>query len=262
MSNLNYKKIGAYNMIEIKTCDHHEHAYKPHLHSALSVGIVQKGSTVLNVNGIDYKVTEGDGIVIYPYVTHNCKPVDIDNWAFTMLYIEEAFYQTNDLLVQLRDKIGIKKLSDQEIKLIFGVIDLLKTSKDPFAEEVGIIDVVNEIFVDQALEVELGSDGIESRVRDYLNDHYLEELTLKNLETHFKINRYTLIRKFKAKYNTTPSAYQLQLKINYSKHLLGRGLNLLDVAFEAGFFDQAHFSREFKKVYGITPLQYFKSINS
>jgi AraC-like DNA-binding protein len=100
-----------------------------------------------------------------------------------------------------------------------------------------------------------------NKIKEYIKDNFFKEITLDCLQSIFKINKFTLIRGFKKAYNTTPSAYQLQLKIDYSKQCLHHHHNFAEIALEAGFYDQAHFSKEFKRVYGVTPLDYYKSLN-
>lgn len=48
-------------------------------------------------------------------------------------------------------------------------------------------------------------------------------------------------------FETTPNAYKNQLRLDYAKHLLLEKDKLSDVSVMSGFYDQAHFTREFKK---------------
>ena len=81
-------------------------------------------------------------------------------------------------------------------------------------------------------------------INEYIKNNFLKEISLDYLQSVFKINKFVLIREFKRVYNTTPSAYQLQLKTDYAKQLFHKGDNFAEIALEAGFYDQAHFSKE------------------
>jgi AraC-like DNA-binding protein len=56
-------------------------------------------------------------------------------------------------------------------------------------------------------------------------------------------------------------AYQLQLKMAEAKKLLMQQVSILDVCYELGFYDQAHFTREFYKMNGLSPSIYQENIN-
>ncbi len=258
-----------YELIEVKTGGTHQHAYKPHLHTELSIGIIEKGSTILTINDTDYIFVEGDAVVIMPNVVHNCQPVDIDNWAFTMIYLSDSY---KDALVETLSpdfKIGVKKLGNDEYKKIKTLANVIKHSSDQnFQKEVEIVDCLNEIIdsIDHIIMVEL--DTTIELIRKHIDDNYQSDLSLETLEQKFGVNKFKLIRRFKKLYNITPSAYQLQLKVDYAKQIIKRKLEknnikmindkieLVDVAIEAGFYDQAHFTKEFKKATGFTPKQY------
>jgi AraC-like DNA-binding protein len=249
-----------YSMIEVKVNDAHQHAYKAHLHSELSIGIIQKGTTLLTINDIDYIFTEGDAVVIMPYVIHNCQPVDMKNWAFTMIYLDDSYKDALTEALSPDVKIGIKKLGTGEFKHITRLTRVLKTEDDGFCEEVEIIDCLNTIIesIDQYVlgELDVATEGI----RKYIDKNFLSELSLDALEQRFNINKFKLIRRFKKLYNSTPSAYQLQLKVNHAKQLLKKETDLVEVALKTGFYDQAHFTKEFKKAVGLTPKQYKSQI--
>jgi AraC-like DNA-binding protein len=65
-----------------------------------------------------------------------------------------------------------------------------------------------------------------------------------------------LIRCFKARYGMTPHAYLNNHRINRAKGLLRHGYPLAETALAAGFADQAHFQRVFKRLTAATPGTY------
>ena len=255
------KTASLYNLLEVKLNDSHPHAYKPHLHSELAIGVIEKGTSILNIDDVDYRINEGEAVIIMPYVVHNCQPLDINNWAFTMIYLGDSFKE--ELVSQLDETliIGIAKLGQKEFKMIKNLADLLKTERSNFVKEVEIIDCLNTIIASIKTRVSKEIDGEVERVKNYILEHFLDELMLDELSSMFKINKFTLIRRFKKRYNSTPSAYQLQLKVDYAKQLMKKTDNVTDVALKAGFYDQAHFTREFKKATGLTPKKYISQLN-
>jgi AraC-like DNA-binding protein len=65
-----------------------------------------------------------------------------------------------------------------------------------------------------------------------------------------------LIRAFKQEHGLTPHAYQLNCRIEFCRSQLRAGHSIAEVALAAGFSDQAHFQRSFKKFVAATPGQY------
>jgi AraC-like DNA-binding protein len=61
---------------------------------------------------------------------------------------------------------------------------------------------------------------------------------------------------FKDRVGLTPHAYQDQLRVRRAKQLLDREVPIAQAAVEAGFYDQAHLTRHFKRVMGVTPGRY------
>ncbi|KZL92450.1 AraC family transcriptional regulator [Clostridium magnum] len=255
-----YYKIGSCKLLEIKKCQNELQAYKDHLHEELSIGFIEKGATNLKVNGKEYYIKAGEAIVIYPFVSHICQPIDLANWKFTMIYINKDFYK--DILEDLNKShfMGIKKLNDEDYRKINYMIDTMKGNESLIEKEEKIVSVLADIFINCDINIELVKDKQLEEIRKYIEINFLEQLKLDDIVMHFGLNKFGIIRSFKNRYNATPAAYQLQLRVNYAKHLIEENPNLVQVALNSGFYDQAHFTKEFKRAYGLTPKQYLKSI--
>jgi len=95
-----------------------------------------------------------------------------------------------------------------------------------------------------------------SLIRDYLNDHPTQDVALDDLSALTGLNKWYLVELFKQHVGVTPHQYQTVLRITLAKKLLRAGLPGTQVALEAGFADQSHFTRVFKKYTWVTPGRY------
>jgi AraC-like DNA-binding protein len=87
-------------------------------------------------------------------------------------------------------------------------------------------------------------------------------LTIATLARELGISRFVLLRRFKIDFGITPHAFLLRLRVDRARNRLARGSDLADVAHELGFSDQAHFTRVFKKIVGITPGDYARRVRT
>jgi AraC-like DNA-binding protein len=106
-----------------------------------------------------------------------------------------------------------------------------------------------------------GAEGsgahIAARVRELINDQYAaEDLTTADLAAAAGCSRYTVYRAFRQAYGLAPSDYQRQLRVRLARRLLARDVPPSAAAAEAGFADQAHLTRWFRRYYGVTPGAY------
>jgi AraC-like DNA-binding protein len=82
------------------------------------------------------------------------------------------------------------------------------------------------------------------------------ELTADDLAAAAGCSRYAAYRAFRQAYGLSPSDYQRQLRMQTARRLLSAGVTPAQVAADAGFADQAHLTRWFRRYYGVTPGAY------
>lgn len=71
-----------------------------------------------------------------------------------------------------------------------------------------------------------------------------------------RLSRFHFIRKFKRETGLTPHQYAIQNRVRRAKELIRGKVPRALAAAEAGFFDQSHLNRYFKRNLGVTPLAY------
>lgn len=94
-------------------------------------------------------------------------------------------------------------------------------------------------------------------VKDYLDRNYRSRITLEELSARFFIDKYYLVKVFKEQFGCSINTYLLDLRITRAKQLLRfSDRSLEEIGEECGLGSPQYFSRQFKKVEGISPSGY------
>ena len=100
-----------------------------------------------------------------------------------------------------------------------------------------------------------------NRLRDFLHDRFLESLSLQEIAAEFDVHPVHLSRAFRARFGTTVAGYLRDLRLDWAAaRLADSDDSLAMIAARAGFSDQSHFTRVFKRFAGRTPGQFRNGI--
>lgn len=98
------------------------------------------------------------------------------------------------------------------------------------------------------------------RVRQYLDAHYSENLTLRMVADRLHMNGYYLAHIFSGEFGTPPMQYVIKRRIGEAQDLLiHETLPIAEVAERLGYTSVCHFNTMFKKYVGVSPGQYRRS---
>lgn len=98
-------------------------------------------------------------------------------------------------------------------------------------------------------------------VKDYINDSPLENISLSKLSYELGLHPNYITRKFKEVTGFKMSDYLLQTRLRYClENIVGTEQSLTEIALQNGFYDQSHFSRNFKKHLNTNPFLYKKIV--
>lgn len=91
--------------------------------------------------------------------------------------------------------------------------------------------------------------------RDLVHDRFSEPLTLSAIAGAVGVHPVHLARQFKREFGWTVGEYVRRLRIDFVCRQLASETTLSELALQAGFADQSHLSRVFKRLTGRTPRQ-------
>jgi AraC-like DNA-binding protein len=94
------------------------------------------------------------------------------------------------------------------------------------------------------------------RARQFLDAEKTRVVHSLELESLTGLTRYDLSRQFRIMFGTSPYRYLLMRRLEFARERIHRERPLVEVALDAGFADQAHFTRAFRSAFGLTPARY------
>jgi AraC-like DNA-binding protein len=100
------------------------------------------------------------------------------------------------------------------------------------------------------------------RARAFLREAIAEKVTLDELAAHAALDKFHLVRAFRAEVGVPPYEYLTYLRIARAKELLRRGLRVAEAAQVLGFCDESQLHRHFRRIVGVTPGTYARSFTA
>jgi AraC family transcriptional regulator len=120
---------------------------------------------------------------------------------------------------------------------------------------------VTRRFVDQSALMLEPSNGLSrdrlKRVRDYIETHLDDRLSLTDLAGVACLSPYHFSRSFKRAVGVGPQRYVMQRRLEQAKTLMRRtNQPIAEIAQRVGFTDQSHLTSTFRRETGVTPGRY------
>ena len=262
MSNEHFFKHPSLPFAECRYSTNSGRQYKPHIHKTFSVGAIDQGEVIYQVEGKMAKLQPGSLALINPETLHSCNPAKFCKRSYYVLYLDvEWCLELQQSLWQIEEFNMVDTILLEDRCIYQQYINTMKSLMDEgdlLEKEQIVADLTEKIFLQAckpAPEKKELSLKIEQLKRQ-LGSNLDEDISMGQLSLKLKANPYTLLRQFKEATGVTPHAYRLNYRIELSKKLLQKGFDLSQVALECGFFDQSHFHRHFKAITTVTPKEY------
>ena len=93
------------------------------------------------------------------------------------------------------------------------------------------------------------------KIIDYFEDHYADKISLDQIAGNMYLSPFYISRIFKAETGNTPIHYLIDIRMEKAMEFLRQeaGLSIQEAAARVGYDDAYHFSKLFKKKFGISP---------
>lgn len=249
------------------------HSFPRHTHETFAIGVIERGVQATYYNGSTHIATSGDICLVNPGEVHTGFSPHESGWTYRVFYPDATFLQK--VAREISEHTGqLPHFPSPVIKdphLSSRILSFLKTIGDSdvsLEKESLLLSVLAQMIQRHANKredpplVRKKKGPAVKRALEYLDANFTENVALSELSNIANVSQFHLLRLFRATVGLPPHAYLIQKRIDYARGLLSQCLPISEVALEAGFADQSHFTRRFKKIVGVTPGRYCRNSNS
>lgn len=249
--------------VEILYAHFRRHEYPRHAHESATVALMDSGAATFRYKGTDFTARKGNVFLINADAVHTGRPADGTGYRYRVLYLDAE--ELRPLLADDADPPLLR--FRQTIVQDPDAAELLRRTHASLAGGDSVMTTESLLLrLSWLLTVRYGGipapglRGVRTRqvcvARDYLESHATEKVSLRDLARVALINPYDLARAFSTEMGMPPHAYQTQLRVRIARRLLASDIPAAEVAIRAGFCDQAHLGKVFKRYTGVTPRQF------
>jgi len=239
------------------------HDYPRHLHKEYCIELVLRGTETTCCRGASHQALPGSLLLINPEEVHSTrsvgteyKVIKINPKAFGL--ITSKIFERGSSTIYFPKLIIHDPLLFRLLLKLYGKLEQNLSFLEQESELISTIGLLIERQKKDCLNLPPARQEPHyiQLVRDYIGDHYDENISLSALSSLTNLSPYYLLRAFHHQVGFPPHEYQTQVRIAHARKLLSGGQTISATALRTGFCDQSHFARNFKRIVGMTPGQY------
>ncbi|MGU7779468.1 AraC family transcriptional regulator [Burkholderia sp. PU8-34] len=273
---------------DLVTATYRDHTFAPHWHDAYTIPVIEAGAERYTYRGAGHVAETGTVPVINPGEVHTGSRATDDGWRYRVCYLPVDFIRSlasaiagcpqdapwfppdvirdADLAARIAHAHRLMEAGSERASASYeygGVSDTsagagVSRPYDPLAAEMAMLDAFSTLIVRHAdthpRPAPLAED--EPRVeamREQLAADLTRAMTLDEVARAAGLSPFHAARLFTRTTGMPPHAWRNQLRLQRALAPLRAGVAVADVAADSGFVDQSHFTRHFKRMFGVPP---------
>ena len=237
------------------------HTFPKHAHESYGIGLSNQGAGIIQCHGTKHIAPPSHLIFFHPGEVHSGHADEKGAWTYQMIYLDV------DLVVSALDgysaTLSFPKTTFQNLSVAASFSHLHKAFSKPASilERETLLQKFLNLLRQRACSSPAtqrvyGERPAVRLVREYLEENYHKNVSIKTLAALTGLSPNYLVTAFRSEVGLPPHCYQMQVRVRHAKEDLYTHKSLTQVALDIGFYDQSHFNRWFKRLVGVTPKSY------
>lgn len=235
-------------------------AFPRHMHDQFGIGAIHQGAQKSFSGRGMVEAQAGDVITVNPGEIHDGLPLDDGMRRWRMVYLDPALVA---LALADRDGGGAgRELPAPVIRdgRLTGLVDALFAAQTapaaPLRRDEALLLMLDALLREGGPPPTAPVPTAIRRARQRLDDAPADPASLADLAAECGLSRFQLLRGFARATGLTPHAYQMRRRTALARRRIADGMPLAQAAMASGFSDQSHMTRQFVRLYGMTPGVY------
>lgn len=230
---------------------------------------IMEGSLIIEINRQTLTAKEGDVLFFYPGDTYKAYADGGDcNFLVTFFALETGNHID---LLERKNYGGIysgEQVRQASAQYFREYMDGFQNSWEvDFEQYAGFLNFFSKLAPHFGQQIAFSAQAHSSedlrihKLLEYMNTHYLEPLTNRELADFMGMSEKYFITFFHTHIGKSPKQYLIECRMKYSVVLLKDSRNTIsDIAMRLNFTDQYSFSKAFKKYFGEAPSTFRKQL--
>jgi AraC-like DNA-binding protein/mannose-6-phosphate isomerase-like protein (cupin superfamily) len=227
-------------------------SFPAHLHHSFEFVAVLEGEMTVTVDGFDYELLAGDGVLIFPEQIHSLRS-ERSKHCLVIFSPDtvSAYGRKHSTEVPCRNQIKVPEYIVSQILAIDENSSVIKKK----AMLYGICALMDETV--SYKEKRGGERGLLRAVFDFVENNYESECNLQSLSRALGYNEAYLSRYFKEITGISYTSYVNRYRVSKACYLLrNTDKTILECSGDCGYRSLRNFNRNFKSMIGKSPNEY------
>ena len=235
--------------------------FPPHIHEAIEMVYITKGTLELGIGQELYHMEKGDFAVVFPNVIHHYQVFETgENKALYMLISPKLIPNYMDELQRMCPESPVickEYLHTDILKAVKSLIDVEKTNTRLVQAYVQMIFAHIFSQLEMVDKEAIGADDLIYKSVEYVAKNFREKISLDKMAFDLGVSKYVLSRLFSKTFHCNFTAYINGVRLNYAIFMMdGTKESITNICYECGFESQRTFNRVFKNRYRLSPREY------
>lgn len=243
-----------------------------HSHDYIEMAFILSGAGKYRINDVTYEVAEGDLLILNPGFKHQALVSDSAH-PFTEFFVgfsDVHFHTCEQNHLPLPNGSPVCRTAGELRQKLFKLCTSMAAENEVcrfgryFMLKSYLIQMLLLIIREQTNPVKIrtgcsfesvNKSYVVEQIATYFEEHYSEKISLDQIAENMYLSPFYISKIFKSETGDAPIRHLINIRLEKAKELLEEGNpgSIQEIASMVGYEDAYHFSKLFKKRYGIAP---------
>lgn len=251
--------------VRLINAEYHNFAFPRHFHLEYHIGLLLRGQHRYVCQGERQQATVGDVLLMAPEQIHDGASLTGEGYRIRVLALDpQRIEQTSRSLTDERHgtpRLTSSSVRNEQLQRQLGSLHASLVNGDSIlAQESYLLTMLATLLdVGSSLRINDADPGFDLRtwahLREWLESRLDQPPSLEEVAAFCELSPWQTLRRFRRQCGLPPHQWLTQLRLERALPRVLGGESLSEIALQLGFYDQAHFSRLFRRTYGLPPAK-------